>query len=70
MLATFEMCIRDRPLGVYGWGRGAGWYTLGLIATYKELPDGEDKQWLKAVSYTHLDVYKRQILNHLDIILK
>ena len=35
------------PLGVYGWGRGAGWYTLGLIDTYKELPDGEDKQWLK-----------------------
>lgn len=35
------------PLGVYGWGRGTGWYALGLIDTYKELPDGEDKQWLK-----------------------
>lgn len=35
------------PLGVYGWGRGAGWYTLGLIDTFKELPEGEDKQWLK-----------------------
>lgn len=36
------------PLGVYGWGRGTGWYTLGLIDTYKELSDSEDKQWLKA----------------------
>lgn len=35
------------PLGVYGWGRGTGWYTLGLLDTYKELPDGEDKQKLK-----------------------
>lgn len=35
------------PLGVYGWGRGTGWYTLGLIDTFKELPEGEDKQWLK-----------------------
>ena len=35
------------PLGVYGWGRGAGWYTLGLIDTYFELADGPDKDWLK-----------------------
>ena len=35
------------PLGVYGWGRGAGWYTLGLVDTYSELPDGPDKDWLK-----------------------
>ena len=39
---------RKLPLGVYGWGRGAGWYTLGLIDTYPELPDGEDKVWLKS----------------------
>ena len=35
------------PLGVYGWGRGAGWYVLGLIDTYKELPDCDDKVWIK-----------------------
>ena len=35
------------PLGVYGWGRGVGWYTLGLVDTYAELPDGPDKQWLR-----------------------
>ncbi|KIY22854.1 glycoside hydrolase family 88 protein [Mesobacillus subterraneus] len=26
------------PLGVYGWGRGLGWFGLGLIDTWKELP--------------------------------
>lgn len=35
------------PLGVYGWGRGAGWYSLGLIDTYKEIEDDESKIWLK-----------------------
>ncbi len=25
------------PLGKYGWGRGTGWYALGLIDTYSEL---------------------------------
>ena len=27
------------PLGVYGWGRGTGWYLLGLIDTYIVLKD-------------------------------
>ena len=27
------------PLGVYGWGRGTGWYLLGLIDTYLVLKD-------------------------------
>ena len=27
--------------------RGAGWYVLGLIDTYKELPDCDDKIWIK-----------------------
>ncbi len=26
------------PLGIYGWGRGLGWYALGLIDTWLELP--------------------------------
>lgn len=47
------------PLGVYGWGRGAGWYTLGLIDTYRELPDGADKQWLKGQLRNVADSYLR-----------
>ena len=45
------------PLGVYGWGRGSGWYALGLIDTYKELPDGEDQQWLKGELRKAADSY-------------
>ena len=26
------------PLGLYGWGRGLGWYAIGLIDTWNELP--------------------------------
>lgn len=26
------------PLGLYGWGRGLGWYAIGLIDAWKELP--------------------------------
>lgn len=45
------------PLGVYGWGRGAAWYVLGLIDTYFELPDGEDKNWLKTQVRQAADAY-------------
>lgn len=34
----------DAPLGKYGWGRGTGWYALGLIDTYQELEDDKRKQ--------------------------
>ena len=27
------------PLGLYGWGRGMGWYAIGLIDAWRELPD-------------------------------
>lgn len=27
------------PLGLYGWGRGLGWYAIGLIDSYCELPN-------------------------------
>ncbi|WP_338789116.1 glycoside hydrolase family 88 protein [Metabacillus sp. FJAT-53654] len=27
------------PLGLYGWGRGLGWYAIGLIDSWKELPN-------------------------------
>lgn len=26
------------PLGLYGWGRGLGWYAIGLIDSWNELP--------------------------------
>ena len=29
---------RKAPLGLYGWGRGLGWYAIGLIDTWNELP--------------------------------
>ena len=34
------------PLGVYGWGRGIAWYTIGLMDTYAEL---ENEQYRQAV---------------------
>lgn len=30
----------DVPLGLYGWGRGLGWYAIGLIDAWNELPSG------------------------------
>ncbi|WP_253957831.1 glycoside hydrolase family 88 protein [Metabacillus halosaccharovorans] len=27
------------PLGLYGWGRGLGWYAIGLIDSWGELPN-------------------------------
>lgn len=35
------------PVGVYGWGRGTGWFVLGLIDTYLELEDKNQKQRLE-----------------------
>lgn len=35
------------PLGVYGWGRGAAWYVIGLIDTYIEMKDSDEKLILK-----------------------
>ncbi|THD66781.1 hypothetical protein E7Z59_13465 [Robertkochia marina] len=39
------------PLGIYGWGRGMGWYILGLLGMYKELPDNrfDDITFIKGV---------------------
>jgi unsaturated rhamnogalacturonyl hydrolase len=28
------------PLGLYGWGRGLGWFAVGLIDAWNELPEG------------------------------
>jgi unsaturated rhamnogalacturonyl hydrolase len=27
------------PLGLYGWGRGCGWFAIGLIDSWRELPE-------------------------------
>lgn len=29
------------PLGLYGWGRGLGWFAIGLIDTWNELPQDD-----------------------------
>lgn len=35
---AFEM-VNKLPLGVYGWGRGTGWYVLSLIDVFLEIDD-------------------------------
>ena len=51
------MCIRDRV-------------ELALWRNWPPLFDGETQQWrTRAVAYTHLDVYKRQALDHLKAIV-
>jgi unsaturated rhamnogalacturonyl hydrolase len=36
------------PLGIFGWGRGLGWFILGIVDMYNELPvDHEKKEFLK-----------------------
>jgi unsaturated rhamnogalacturonyl hydrolase len=29
------------PVGLFGWGRGLGWYAIGLIDAWNELPDSD-----------------------------
>lgn len=31
-------CQTNLPLGLFGWGRGLGWYAIGLIDAWNELP--------------------------------
>lgn len=51
------------PLGVWGWGRGTGWYTLGLIDLYPELPEGADHEevrgWLREIADACLQFERR-----------
>jgi len=39
------------PLGVYGWGRGTGWYVIGLLDSYEQMTDPAHReavlQWLR-----------------------
>lgn len=36
------------PLGVFDWGRGIGWYILGLVECYRSINNGEFKEFLKS----------------------
>lgn len=40
---------KEMPLGVYGWGRGLGWFLIGVIEAYSQLDDSERPQWLHQV---------------------
>lgn len=41
--------MNKMPLGIYGWGRGVGWYALGIINSYEELHDSHpQKEVLKS----------------------
>jgi unsaturated rhamnogalacturonyl hydrolase len=40
-------------LGLCGWGRGLGWYAIGLIDSYKELPAG--------------DLYKKELESYIKV---
>ncbi|MDF0727758.1 glycoside hydrolase family 88 protein [Cytobacillus sp. S13-E01] len=34
------------PLGLYGWGRGLGWFAIGLIDTWNELPSNNKNKYI------------------------
>lgn len=39
----------ETPLGKYGWGRGTGWYALGVIDTYSELEDNQKAELRESI---------------------
>ena len=61
------MCIRDRllPLGI--WTFCASSDLAGLPAAI-EKGTGEEQVAVLAVSYTHLDVYKRQVSKSVETV--
>ncbi|WP_338359638.1 glycoside hydrolase family 88 protein, partial [Yeosuana marina] len=41
---------KNIPLGVYGWGRGLGWFILGLVDMYNELDENhKEKEYFKKI---------------------
>lgn len=36
------------PLGIYGWGRGIGWYTLALTDIHRELEEAPEKNYIQS----------------------
>ena len=45
------------PIGVYGWGRGTGWFILGLMDTFLELKQSLEKGRLKELIFHCADYY-------------
>lgn len=43
--------LEKKPLGIYGWGRGTAWYFLGMLETWREFSESQEKknmeQWLR-----------------------
>ncbi len=56
---------KNIPLGVYGWGRGLGWFILGLVDMYNELDKNHsEKEYLKkTIIKTAKDTLKFQKAN-------
>ena len=56
------MCIRDRIKDISGYTHGVGWCApqQGTCKLSLNIKNGVIEEALVAVSYTHLDVYKRQ----------
>lgn len=52
----------QKPLGIYGWGRGTVWYIIALVDTFRELPEGcvkrEVKQWICEAAEEYLTYQK------------
>lgn len=50
------------PFGIYGWGRGTAWYTIALVDTWRELPEGSDKKklqaWIKEAAESYIQYQK------------
>lgn len=46
------------PLGIYGWGRGAGWYLLGIMDSYLVTKDKELKSIIIDLADKYLEYQK------------
>ena len=50
----------ELPGGLFAWGRGMGWYAIGLIDSYKALPNDHSKK----------PVLKQSIINFAKVVLQ
>ena len=55
-----EMCIRDRTMGSKSIGADVVYAWPGAVIGMMNPSEAVKIMYAKAVSYTHLDVYKRQ----------
>ncbi|EDM29037.1 hypothetical protein LNTAR_14512 [Lentisphaera araneosa HTCC2155] len=47
------------PMGVYGWGRGTGWYIIGVLDSFIEMSDSDEKNKLRSQLLAMADFYAR-----------